>query len=672
MSFLNLWALWIAAGVVPLLLLLYFLKLRRREQRISSTLLWKRAVQDLQVNAPFQKLRKNLLLLLQLLILVLAILALTRPIVHTSIAEEQRVVILIDRSASMNTSEGGDTRLEQAKEQARRLLRTLNRTGSRWLSFAGAEQQTQAMVIAFADRAVPVSSFTANMGELTELVAAIEPTDERTNLREALQLAEAYIRPPARSTDAMNNQSTPISAAPPARLVLISDGGMSDLDDTVLRSGTMEIIRVGEARDNVGITRMRSQRNYERPSELSVFVEIENFGPEAVTTDISLFVDDRREEVETLTLSGAVDRRAAGGGEQPEDQADAPSRTALSFALLLDRGAVLEARLSRDDALGVDDEAYLVVPPPRRQRVLVVTEGNIFLDGALREMPLETVRFMTPAQYERAPESDLASEGRSAFDVVIMDRHQTERVPGGNYLFIGSVPPVEGVALGPEVEQGSALIWWDDAHPILRYVALSFVFVGADRQLTVPEDAEVLIEGGQGPSLVHLVSGRSQHLILSFGIEDSTWWKKSFPIFLYNAIQYLGGSTVQDSGAVHPGATVELVLGAGETGRVVTPTGETVEVVGDAGGLAFFGQTQSVGLYRLRAGSEVARRFAVNLEDAAESDIRPRSALTVGGTEVSEAAAIRTATPEIWRWFVGAALLLMIVEWWIYTRRVHI
>src|SRR4051812_10010952 len=82
-KFLNPWtALAGAAIFVPLLLVLYFLKLRRREMTVPSTLLWKKAIQDLQVNAPFQKLRRNLLLLLQLLILLFLLLALSRPVTN--------------------------------------------------------------------------------------------------------------------------------------------------------------------------------------------------------------------------------------------------------------------------------------------------------------------------------------------------------------------------------------------------------------------------------------------------------------------------------------------------------------------------------------------------------------------------------------------------------------
>src|SRR5918911_4696104 len=89
-----------AALAIPALLVLYFLKLKRREMPVSSTLLWKRAIQDLQVNAPFQKLRRNLLLLLQLLLLILLLLALSRPVTKYTQVAGKTTVLLIDRSAS--------------------------------------------------------------------------------------------------------------------------------------------------------------------------------------------------------------------------------------------------------------------------------------------------------------------------------------------------------------------------------------------------------------------------------------------------------------------------------------------------------------------------------------------------------------------------------------------
>src|SRR3954451_11026399 len=105
-----------AMVAIPALLILYFLKLRRREVDIASTFLWKKAIQDLQVNAPFQKLRRNLLLLLQLLLLLLLCLALSRPVSNYTPGPGKTTVILIDRSASMSArdQENGKTRLDEA------------------------------------------------------------------------------------------------------------------------------------------------------------------------------------------------------------------------------------------------------------------------------------------------------------------------------------------------------------------------------------------------------------------------------------------------------------------------------------------------------------------------------------------------------------------------------
>src|SRR5205814_3483307 len=95
-----------AAIAVPSLIILYFLKLRRRDLEVSTTLLWKKAIQDLQANAPFQRLRRNILLFLQLIALGAALFALAQPQFKADTPLVARSIILIDRSASMSSTAG--------------------------------------------------------------------------------------------------------------------------------------------------------------------------------------------------------------------------------------------------------------------------------------------------------------------------------------------------------------------------------------------------------------------------------------------------------------------------------------------------------------------------------------------------------------------------------------
>lgn len=696
MSFLNPWvALGIAAAVIPALLLLYFLKLRRREQTVPSTLLWKRAVQDLQVNAPFQRLRKNLLLVLQLLVLGAAITALARPIVQSTAAVEGKLVILIDRSASMNTREGRQTRLDLAKEQATRLVRTLNRRNRTWysfLGFGGAAARTQAMVIAFADRATVVAPFTSHTTDLLDAINGISPTDGRTRIREALELAEAYMAPPTRVTDEVQQQleSTPFPSEAPARLVLISDGAIADLNEIVLRQGTLELVKIGQTRDNVAITALRTERNYERPETVEVFLKVENFGDLPVTTDVSIYLDGRPAGVRdrTVTLAPAPDRRGrsdAGGGAVGDTgsaggggEADASAQE-LSFELTLDRPGLLEARLWHDDALMADNRAYAVVPPARKLRVLVVTEGNIFLDSALLGLPLEARVFVTPAQYERGGR-EFVQEGHSVFDVVVFDKVQPATLPKGSFLFLGAVPKVDEVETAGVIDVPHALIWWDDTHPVLRHVALEYVYVAADAALTlkVPGPAETLIEGPRGPALACYAHAGRHYLILSFPVEASTWWlKSSWAVFMHNAIRYLGaGGATAEQGPTRPGEPLLVTLPEGVTEaefEAPDPNEARLSLKPDAAGMLHYDRTNRAGVYRVRYTRDdraYEDLYAVNIEDAWESDIRPRGAEALGSPQVTAGQVIETATPEVWRWFVGLALVIALIEWYVYNRRV--
>ena len=597
MSFLNLWvAAAVAAVVVPALLLLYFLKLRRREQLVPSTLLWKRAVEDLRVNAPFQRLRRSLLLLLQLLVLAAALLALARPIVKTSIADEARLVLLIDRSGSMNACEGDVTRLDLAKEQAVRFVKSLNRHAEGWrsyFSFTRARAKTQVLVIAFSDRAAVVAPFTTSTRELIETIQRITPTDGATGVREAIDLAEAYLTPGAAEIDGPADGAG--LGEGPARLVLISDGRIPDLDRITLRASKLELVRVGEAQDNVGITGLRAQRQFERPEQLDVFVSVENFGPQPVTADLSIYVDGVLARVEPVSLAAAGGPTAGSPAAASENQnVSSGSSRALGASLMLNRAAVLEVRLSRADALEADNAAYAVVPAPKRQRVLVVSDGKYpFVDSVIRGLPLQEYVSVTPARYE-ADRRQHETNGRSNYDVVVFDKCAPPRLPAGAFLFLGALPPWPSVNAGSTVKE-HRLIWWDQTHPVLRHVTLDHVFVAESRAVKLPPAAEALIEGPEGPVLFRYAEGGRHGLVLTFAIEDSTWWSKlSFGVFMYNAIRYLGGGeTEAGEGPLRPGGTLRIPAGSGDrTVRVLRPDGGEATVAADAYGVAYYGDTE--------------------------------------------------------------------------------
>ncbi|RME36381.1 MAG: VWA domain-containing protein, partial [Planctomycetota bacterium] len=341
---------WAAALTVPPLVLLYFLKLRREKRFVPSTLLWRKAVEDLQVNAPFQRLRSSVLFWLQLLALGLAAFGLGKPMFRAVDRVEGTAILLIDRSASMTVVEDdGRTRLDIAKEQAKRAVDNL-------------ADDARAMVIAFADRPQIVSAFDSDKQALKHKIDSIRPTQASSRLADALRLAEAYSENILIGTPQAGGEIAAPSEPLPAAVFLFTDGRVEDASTVAIERLDPRRFRlntVGRRSDNVGIVSMGARRNYEEPDRLQVTATVRNFGPDPAKFEVVLYVDDRLADVRDVSLQAGrseADGRGAAG-------IPAGSVGAVSFdEIALGGGGIVEVRLRIDDALSADNRAWAVVP----------------------------------------------------------------------------------------------------------------------------------------------------------------------------------------------------------------------------------------------------------------------------------------------------------------------
>ncbi|MBI1826258.1 MAG: VWA domain-containing protein [Planctomycetes bacterium] len=695
MNFLSPAAIAIAAGLtIPPLVALYFLKLKRTLRRVPSTMLWKKAVEDLQVNAPFQRLRKSLLLLLQLLVLAAAALALGKPMFQVAKPQEDTLILLVDQSASMAVLEqSGKTRLDLAKEQAKRCIDNMN-------------EHARAMILAFCDRATVVSSFDSDKAALRRKVDSIEQTQSTTSLAEALNLAEAYAHNEIIGGERPGTDVVPASNAPPATVYVITDGKVDDaarLSMQNLTTASMRVISIGSRSDNVGITAMAAARNYETPELLEVTASVRNFGDAAKTLDVVLYVDGRNADIKTVELPPSVSKVAnptsavvgsasdvanetsgTMGAKSPSSTSDLIGEKLIAFDQVeFAGGGVIEVVLQIQDALPADDRAWTIIEPPHKVRVLLVSDGDFILENVIRNLDVEVVT-MKPAQYEAADDKQIAEDGRSIFDVVVFDRHSTLRLPQGNYMFFGAIPKIERVTAGSPVND-EVIFDWDETHPILRHVTVETIEVSQWLRLTLPADAISIMRGQTSPVLGYFSRKASQFLVCAFSLvvtNDTgqpmlnTLWGSSphFIVFMQNAIQYLSSNIATKSKkSIAPGEPVTLPAPPKvELVTITRPDGTTETTSPAASQSIHYGATREVGLYKVSPGVPGDDTFAVNMFNRTESDVAPATLLNIGTEKVGMAGAAVPVNRPAWKYFLLGVLILLLLEWIVYNRRVFV
>jgi hypothetical protein len=681
--------------VPPLLILLYFLKLKRKPLAVPSTFLWRKSIEDLHVNSLFQWLRDNLLLLIQLLVVLVLLYGVLGLQVRGSTGVGKFYILIIDNSASMAIADVSPSRLEHAKQEA---LREID---------AHADEDA-GMVIAFNSRASILQPYTRDRGLLRRAVASVEQTRRPTRIDEALSLADSLANP-LRSTD--DSAVRPAGEEPgrartyvaaegiSAQVHLFSDGRFPDVPS--FSSGNLDLSyhRAGmagaEGADNLGIVALNAVRDEQDPSRVLVFARVLNFRPDSAEVHVELEWRAPGKEgfslrEAQLLLSGRT--TSPGDPERNEPPAELPGEGVATFDLgdIDDAGGVVvHARLRGvQDQFPLDDEAWLVAGAVRKAHVLIVTEGNELLRNFFDQEATQKV-----AAIDYLKPADLADEMKyhrparqGEFDLVIFDRcapASEELMPLAATFFIGDVPPpwkrVDHPPLKDVQIRNPA-----SRHPLMRHlsglddIALGEAFRFDLKDPRVPSRTPRLLETGGETAVLFLLERRAfPDLVLTFPLinakgEWATTWplKLSFPVFLRNVLYQLGH--VSDSAAeenVQPGQVKSLRPEAAvPIVDVWDPDGVKESVPRGVRADFSYKNTEIVGAYRAAwAGGEA--HFVVNLLDADESNIRPRDEVRIGSQTLASAPP-RRQTYDTWKWAALAALVLLALEWAIWHRRI--
>ncbi|MBL8797038.1 MAG: BatA and WFA domain-containing protein, partial [Planctomycetia bacterium] len=503
------------------LVILYFLKLKRKPIQVPSTFLWKKSIEDLHVNSLLQWLRHNVLLLLQLLVVLLLPYAVMSFRFHGRNTEGRHYIIMIDNSASMSCTDVAPNRLEWAKQEA---LKEIDAAG----------ENDYGMVIAFNSSAQTLQSRTSNRDLLRQAVKSIGPTQRTTRIEEALSLADSLANP-SRSTD--DAASRPPGEAPdkirtyvanegtPTEVHLYSDGRFPDVPRFALGNLRLQLHIAGQtgaaAQENIGIVKLNAYRDESDPTRVQIFCRVINTRAQAAKGRVQIDVQTTGQVAKSiyekpLLLPPRIYKQEKEPGKDEAIVTDTPGEASVTFDLKdLDDLAdiTVHARLlDVKDNFPLDDEAWLVLGVVRKARILVVSRGNEILDKFFNDDVLKDVAVLTRlkpdelAQDEAYLKDYLKPAHNGDFDLVIFDRWAPKKeddMPRGNTFFVGQPPPgwkkpgqEDGEGKPVEKVANPSIKGWMTRHPILRYlVALQEVGVAEAFKLKdLPPRTPLLIE----------------------------------------------------------------------------------------------------------------------------------------------------------------------------------
>ena len=626
-------AAWLFALLVPLIVV-YFLKLKRTRVEIPSLALWLSVMEDQRVNSPFQKFRRNVLLLLQAAALCLLALAAMQPFVRGTAERAEYLPILIDCSASMAaTDAAGKTRLDLAKAEVREIIDNLL-------------PDQRLTLIAVSDTARRVTEFTNNQRVLIDALDQIAVADVPTQLEDGLQLAQALARSyPIQTVRFYSDLNLPTQVDELGQQADSPAAPTASVDFDL--PFDFQFFRVDEAGPNIGVTALNARRT--GAEDWDVFVRIEG-SPNRQTAGL----------VELLANGAPVAQ------EQVLIERGASQRLGFDYTTA-DR-VDLEVRLTPDgeDSLAADNAAFLELPAGRPLSVYCPLNLPAYrhslaaLDG-VELLPTD----------ERDPQ-------RAKYDLVISAERKPTELDAHTYLLTGFVPDdLTGLVT---IETGLAeVVDWKREDELLQHVMFQDVEITDQPKVAAGVETgdfeelgyEVLVQGDGGPLMLRRRDGPVVTVSLLFHTDRSTLpYRVGFPVLVANVVRLaLQQAELSDVRAVATGVLPPLSVDADRSFEVKTPSGDRIAGSSDAEGVLKGIAARTVGVYEVVDSGQVDRRVGANLLSSTETSLVGVDRIHFRELSVGEQDGQISIDRPLWSYFAVAAFLFLLAEWWLYLRR---
>lgn len=692
MNFLSPASLFLFGLAIPIIAL-YILKLRRRREPVSTLMFWEQLFKERQTTSLFQRLKHLLSLLLQLLFLALLVLAVARPQFAFITKSARQLILIVDHSASMNavlnfdpdnSKDAGpetESRLDSAKETALQIVR-----GLRFMD--------EMSVISCHTRPIIHTPFTRHQKTIREAIESIEPTDIKTDLKPAIDLALAVAQTKPNPEIIILSDFQKISEETLADFQnLQSENTKPDDDDQEQkRNIKLHLLQIGEENDNVGITQFRVRKSIVNAFDYETLLSVINTSDEEKKCSVELYFNESLFDVRPYTLSpGEI-------------------KTEI-FSNFTFEGGELKAVLDIEDALKTDNVAYATLPIRESITVLLVTEENPFLRNALAVDEKINLTVATPTEYEANTQE---------FEVIIFDRYSPTSLGDGNFMFIyppnSDTPPNIGTGdsvatweIGEEIET-PIITEWERTHPILQHVQLENVLIGKAYAVTPPPTSKILVRSFEAPVVFVDVTPKRKIVFAAINILESDLpLRIAFPVIMANTITwFVQGDKIEEYHLL-TGEVLRYKFDAQEieevknklpqdetvenpqmTVKITGPDDETWDIPIDNDEL-LFDQTQLAGFYALTLTDATTEEnaetdqnleeenttddngfkklWAINLASETEASINAVDGIEelVTETELISGSSFFRFPP--WIYLVFLAVILSVVEWFMYQRR---